>query len=144
MNQKIKEKLRANKLEYYDATDDKVAVIQKPTLEKIRKDERHLGLKIGSWWGSLALGSSLLFSLATTENFGAFMGIGGPAWQAIFVIGLAIAAVVFITLSVSLAPNLFRYLFGKKSSENDPIFTLENKMNSKKEEKAPAENLKKK
>ncbi|MDO8466593.1 MAG: hypothetical protein Q7S83_00440 [bacterium] len=135
MNQKIKDRLRANKLEYYDATDDKVAVIQKPTLEKIRKDERHLGLKIGSWWGSLALGSSLLFSLATTENFGAFMGIGGSAWQAIFFIGLAIAIMAFITLSVALAPRLLRFLTGKDNSDEDTIFIEKNRINGKKEEK---------
>jgi len=124
-------KLKMEKPEYYDATDNRAAVIQKSSLEKIVKDARHAGLRIGSWWGSLAFGSSLLFSLETTEKFREFMGIGGFAWQAIFVIGLAISVVVFITLSVALAPTLFRFLFNKTATKQDSIFNGKNKIGIK-------------
>lgn len=100
--QKMKEdtfrKLRMQNPEYYDNTDNRVALVPLPALEKNIRMSFWRGTRIGSFLGLIGFAVSSLATLITAETFNAFLGLDGPIWHAIFVLIFAVSIGILIVL----------------------------------------------
>jgi hypothetical protein len=108
MKKETRSQLNMERPRYYDGTDSDVIILQRVELDKLLKEKRDEGLMVGSWWGSLTLGSSTALQLSTAGNVNSLFGIDGPTWHAIFVLVILIAVIWFIVTSVSLTPKFFK------------------------------------
>jgi hypothetical protein len=84
MNQQTREKLKMHNPEFYDATENRVAVAQEHSLTALFRDARAEGNTIGALFGSLSVFLSTLFTLESTQTFQDKFGIPASSWQAIF------------------------------------------------------------
>lgn len=108
MNKKILSKLKMERPEYYDSTDNKVAVIPKMEIEKVVKKSYWHGFQLGSLFGTLGIVISSLLALVTAKDFNSFLGIDSPTWKAIFILLLFGSTVVFIMLLIITIRNFWK------------------------------------
>lgn len=127
MNKKVLSKLKMEKPEYYDSTDSKAAIIQKPKLEKTLNKFYWHGFQLGSLMGTLGLGASSLFALITAQSFNSFLNIDGSTWKAIFILLFISSSVMFLILLIVNFLNFLRGNF-KESRMVDEFFEEDKKI----------------
>jgi hypothetical protein len=118
MNKKILSKLKMEKPEYYDATDNKTVVIQKPEMEKTLKKSYWRGFQLGSLMGTFGIGASSLFALVTAQDFNVFLGIDGHTWKAIFTLLFIGSFVIFFILLILIFSSLWKGNFKETETLN--------------------------
>lgn len=94
--------------EYYDSTENKVAVVPKMELEKVTKKSYWHGFQLGSFFGTLGLVISSLLALVTAKDFNSFLGIDGPTWKAILILLLSGSTAVFVVLLIKTIRNFWK------------------------------------
>jgi hypothetical protein len=95
MDQRTREKLKMHHPEFYDATENRVAIAQEHSLVLLFKDAKNEGRSIAALFGFIGLFLSTIFTLASTATFQERFGIPASSWQAIFSI-LAVGALIGI------------------------------------------------
>jgi len=113
MNKKVLSKLKMEKPEYYDATDSKALIIQKPEIEKTLKKSYWRGFQFRSLVGTFGIGVSSLFTLVTAQNFNTFLSIDGPTWKAIFILLFIGSSVAFLILLIVIFLNFRKGSFNE-------------------------------
>lgn len=76
-----------------EITEDKLELILRKDVEKIRKTSDRMG--------SIGIFVSLLIAVLTTNNYRKFLGIGGESWQIIFRVALFISLLYMLYCIVS-------------------------------------------
>ncbi len=100
MNLKVKEKLKIEKPEYYDATDSRVIILQDHKIHRISKTAFLDGLKIGSISGAFVFAASTTITLLSTKEFSYRLGIPPAIWEALFIVTTILAWTAFLGVSI--------------------------------------------
>lgn len=119
--------------EFYDATENRVAVAQEHSLVALFRDARAEGNTIGAIFGSLSVFLSTLFTLESTQTFQDKFGIPASSWQAIFTM---IAVLSFGTLLWNLGVLINRLVRGRLFSDDvvkTRFFSEDKKLNGPKQ-----------
>jgi MFS family permease len=131
MNEQTRERLRMHSPEFYDVTENRVAIAQEHSLIELFRDARREGSSIGTFLGSVSLFLSTMFSLESTQTFQDRFGVPASSWQAIFII---VAVVSFVVAIWSLSIIFIRWRRKKLFSEDvvkSRFFSEEKRMGSK-------------
>jgi hypothetical protein len=132
MNQKIREKLKMSGPEFYDATENRVAVAQEHALCGLFRDARAEGKSIAACLGAAGVLISTLLTLASVQSFGDTFGIPGSAWRAIFIMVAAIATFVTISELVKIGIRLWKKNFWSEDIVRAKFFSPERQLNEHK------------
>lgn len=93
-------KLNMQRVEVYDSTDGRVAVVQKPVLLDAFDKQYRRGLKHGLLSTSGAVMLTTFPLLTTVKEHQNFLGIQGATWHAIYFLLLAVSVFAFIVLLI--------------------------------------------
>jgi len=131
MNQKTKEKLKMHNPEFYDATENRVAITQEHSLIELFRDARSESGSIATLIGSFSVFLSTMLTLASTETFKEKFGVPASSWQAIFTIVALLSVTITIWESVKLIVRWRRKNFWSEDIVKSKFFCEDKKLRSR-------------
>lgn len=114
--------------EFYDATENRVAVAQEHSLRELFRDARAEGGSIATLIGSLGVFLSTMLTLASAETFKERFGIPASSWQAIFTMVAAISVAVAIWQLIVLVVRVWRKKFWSEDMVKSKFFPEDKKL----------------
>lgn len=131
MNQKTKEKLKMHNPEFYDVTENLVAVAQEHSLVELFRDARAEGRSIATLIGSVGVFTSTMLTLASTETFKDRFGVPASSWQAIFTMVAVLSAIATVWSLAVIIIRIARKKFFSEDVVKSRFFSDDKKLNGK-------------